>query len=388
MMSVDEEWKNNPAICFALSVICTNFVGMKQMCVAVLFAVLLGSCGKPKTEREEFRIETVNKTTPVKDQGRSELCWVYAMLATIESDRLMQGDSVNLSPDYVARRALEEQAADFYLSRGSRRISLRGVAPRLLTLIETYGVMPYEAYHADCNYSAVARRTESVAVTAANRREGLGRLDENVNDMLDDAVRPMPRNVYMLGAEYTPVEFAHSVCLPGDYVALTSYTHIPYYIDTPLALPDNRYGEMFYNVPVDTLMAAVEAALRSGRSVCWEGDISEPGFSFAKGTARLAGQAATGDGAQRQRQRDFETFRTTDDHCMELIGIARDSGGGRYFVCKNSWGKDNPYGGLMFMSMDYARLKTVAVVLKADVLSKEMRRKMLLNGRNDALKGE
>lgn len=51
---------------------------------------------------------------------------------------------------------------------------------------------------------------------------------------------------------------------------------------------------------------------------------------------------------------------------MELIGIARDRKGDRYFICKNSWGTDNPYGGLMFMSEAYARLKTVAAVVPVD----------------------
>ena len=48
---------------------------------------------------------------------------------------------------------------------------------------------------------------------------------------------------------------------------------------------------------------------------------------------------------------------------MALVGIARDDRGRRYFICKNSWGTDNLYGGLMYMSFDYARMKTLAVVL-------------------------
>ena len=41
--------------------------------------------------------------TPVKNQGKSELCWAYAMLATIETEHLLRGDSVNLSPQYLGR---------------------------------------------------------------------------------------------------------------------------------------------------------------------------------------------------------------------------------------------------------------------------------------------
>ena len=67
---------------------------------------------------------------------------------------------------------------------------------------------------------------------------------------------------------------------------------------------------------------------------------------------------------QDERQRAFESFSVTDDHCMELVGIARDAAGRRWFICKNSWGTDNPYGGFMYMSYNYARLNTVAVMMR------------------------
>ena len=66
---------------------------------AVLFMLL--SCGRKSEDKEAFRVEVMNKITPVKDQGNSSLCWVYAMLATIESECLMKGDSVNLSAAYA-----------------------------------------------------------------------------------------------------------------------------------------------------------------------------------------------------------------------------------------------------------------------------------------------
>ena len=69
---------------------------MKMLTAVLLAAALACSCGRPQAAKETFAIETVNKATPVKDQGRSPLCWLYAMLAVVESDRLMLGDSVNL----------------------------------------------------------------------------------------------------------------------------------------------------------------------------------------------------------------------------------------------------------------------------------------------------
>lgn len=67
-------------------------------------AVLLAACSVPAKRQAEdrqdshrFKNEVLLGYTPVKDQGRSPLCWAYSMLATIETEHIMLGDSVNLS---------------------------------------------------------------------------------------------------------------------------------------------------------------------------------------------------------------------------------------------------------------------------------------------------
>ena len=339
-----------------------NFAAMKAFVFTLLAVACLCSCGREPVAGGVFTVETVNKITPVKDQGLSPLCWVYAMLATIESDRLMMGDSVNLSPAYVARRVLERQAERSYFSGGTTEVGAAGVAPDLLDALDEYGVMPYDSYRSDCNYNVLCRKLERLTQEAAEHRIGITRLRRRVADVLDTSVNPLPRRVWMYGAEYTPREFAHSVCLPGDYVAMTSYTHEPFNEYVPLDVPANRRGHRFLNVPLDTLVSRVADALHSGRSVCWEGDITDDGFSFEDGTAELAAPGARV--TQAVRQRAFESLEVTDDHCMAIIGLARDVSGGRWFICKNSWGTGNPYGGLMYMSEPYFRLNTVAVVMR------------------------
>lgn len=336
---------------------------MKAFIVVLAVAAAMCSCGGRKAERHAFTIEKINKITPVKDQGRGPLCWVYAMLATIETDRLALGDSVNLSPAYIARRVLGSQVERRYLTRGAVGVRADGVAPMLLDALAQYGAMPYDAYRSDCNYDVLCRRLDVVADRAISLRAGIGRLRETTACVLDEAVNPLPRRVWMYGMEYTMPEFGRSVCNPADYVAMTSYTHWPFYEDVCLDVPANREGCRFYNVPVDTLVARVESALRSGNGVCWEGDVTNDGFSFSDGVACLGNEGVTV--TQDMRQRAFERFSVTDDHCMELIGLARDRSGRRYFVCKNSWGTANPYGGLMYMSLGYFRLNTVAVVMKS-----------------------
>lgn len=336
---------------------------MKTFVALLIAAAVMVSCGQTKPVRRQFTVERINGMTPVKDQGRGSLCWVYAMLATIETDRLALGDSVNLSPAYVARAVLGRLIEQRYLTQGAVDVRADGMAPMLLGALAEYGAMPYDAYRSDCNYDVLCRRLNVLADQAIRLRIGINRLRERTVAVLDEAVNPMPRHVWMYGMEYTTQEFARSVCSPADYVAMTSYTHEPFYKDVCLDVPANRAGCRFYNVPVDTLVACVERALRSGNGVCWEGDVTNDGFSFEDGVACLANEGVTV--TQDMRQRAFERFSVTDDHCMELVGLARDQAGRRYFVCKNSWGTANPYGGLMYMSLGYFRLNTVAVVMKS-----------------------
>ena len=55
------------------------------------------------SEKHTFTNELLLPMTPVKDQGNTEFCWAYAMLATIETEHILRGDSVNLSPQYLGR---------------------------------------------------------------------------------------------------------------------------------------------------------------------------------------------------------------------------------------------------------------------------------------------
>ena len=281
------------------------------------------------------------------------------MLATIETEHIMMGDSVNLSIDYVTRKLLAEQARCHFLSRGYDRVTLRGTMPLLLRLLNEYGAMPYDSYNnPSINYNSIAKRIEVLSNTSVD----MSQLAARAERLFDERIGALPKKVYMLGAEYTPEEFAHSVCMRSEYMAMTSFTHHPFGDSFVLEVPDNYSDEFFYNVPIDVMMKRIERSIRRGHPVCWEGDISENGFSFAHGIADLPNDRPC---TQQERQKAFETRRTTDDHCMTLIGIAHDQNGRRYYIAKNSWGTNNPYGGFMYVSENYIRLKTIAIVVKS-----------------------
>lgn len=342
-----------------------------KTCVSFLLCMtVLAGCRRAADSRNNstagvpahFKVEVMNRYTPVKNQGRSPLCWAYAMLAAIETEHIMRGDSVNLSVKYAARNVLMDNYRRCYLSGGRARFTMRGMGQTLINSIGSDGLVPYDAYRdePDADFRVLANKVRRIAWKSINTRAGLNRFTGQAREVVDETLGTPPLRVYMLGATYTPREFARSVCAPGEYAALTSFTHHPFYESFPLEVPDNYEHNMFYNIPIDTLVAVTERAVRRGRGVCWEGDTSEPGFSFGRGTAELSTSDVP---SQDSRQRAFERFDTTDDHCMAIVGLARDRSGRLFFIMKNSWGTDNPYGGLMYVSADYVRMKTIAVYL-------------------------
>jgi bleomycin hydrolase len=269
------------------------------------FILLFVSCTH---QTEPFTMQVLNSYTPVKDQGKGNSCWIYAMLAAIETEHIMRGDSVHLSTAYVEHFLRQDSLAPR---------SGRGMAITLIRMIERYGLVPYQA--------------------------------------MQDSGVPAPRWAFMLGAEYTPLEFAHSVCAPGEYIALTTTASQPYYTSFILKEPDNWLGDAFLNLPPDSLLAVTRRSVAARHGVCWEGDTHRSGFDWEQGVARTT---LLDDNRP-----------PADAHCMAIVGLATDAGGHPFFVMKNSWGTGNDRDGLLFMSEDYFLHNTVAIVLPRSCLA-------------------
>jgi len=221
--------------------------------------------------------EVMNPMTPIKNQGQSQSCWIYAMLAAIETEHIGRGDSVNLSAAWLESYLKEEPQAP---ETG------RGMGATALVLLQKHGLVGYDA--------------------------------------MRKADAPRPKMVFLLGAEYTPQEFARSVCAPGEYVALTANDDSVYGQEILIDKPDNWLRQRFLNIPIDTLLSRTERAVRRGHGVCWE----------------------------------------SEGHAMAIVGLACDTTTQkRYFVMKNSWGEEHGDHGLDYMSYKYFRRHTLAVCM-------------------------
>ena len=349
----------------------------RNIIITILATLLVSSCGyqRPTSSQQgndnapdqlPANVKLIS-TTPIKDQGQSELCWVYGMLATIESEHIMKGDSINLSIAYIARMMLHEKALEYYFSKGKTPISMRGMSSMLIHYINKYGALPYDSYEdpKNVNYKVLCRKVEQICQGAIAKEAGIKHLRKELDELFDSELGYMPApQIHMLGAEYTPLEFAHSVCYPEEYVSLTSFTHHPFREYCILEVPDNQLHDEFLNLPLDELMLHLQKAIEKGHPVCWEGDISERGFQAPRNNC-VDISPTESPVTQSSRQKAFEQLKTTDDHVMEIIGTFVKNKK-RYYVCRNSWGNKWGNQGLIYLSEDYIKLKTIALYMSED----------------------
>ena len=246
----------------------------------MVVALLLTGCSDRPPK--EYVHDVLLPMTPIKDQGQSQLCWAYAMLATIETEHILRGDSVNLSAVYVGRML--------------KRNNQRAMGQTALNILQHDGVVGYDV-------------------------------------LPDDATKELstPKWVFMLGARYTPKEFAHSVCAPDEYLSLTCWPDSPYYKKVEVPVPDNWEHNRLLNIPLDTLKAHTDRALQHRHPVCWE----------------------------------------SRGHAMAIVGMAHDSQKHRYYVMKNSWGTDQPHGGLVYMPADEMWRDVVALYMTKEAYYNE-----------------
>jgi bleomycin hydrolase len=277
-------------------------------------------------------------------------------------------------------------------------------------------MVPQEAYNGinynseTNNHKELNKYITSFSAASVELKQRSPEYYKLANGILDIYLGKLPENFTYRGKEYTPVSFARAMELNmDDYVEITSLSHIPFYKQSVIEVPDNWDFGRFYNVPLDEFMKIIDNAIQNGYTVCWDGDVSEKGFSHSNGVAinpeveNLAGYEESDRAkfeklsteeklkeiykfdklypevkvTQEIRQRGYETFTTTDDHLMLLTGIVKDQAGNKYYVTKNSWGTErNKFGGYLNMSESFVRAKSISVMVHKNSIPKEIRAKL------------
>lgn len=358
------------------------------------------------------------KTTPVKDQNKSGTCWCFAGTSMFEDEIVRKGGKpLDLSEMFTVRQCYLDKADRYVRMYGATNFAAGGSIMDVPYVWKNYGAVPESAYpglsygeekHVHGELDAVLKAYLDAVVARPNKRLSTA-WRKGVEGILDAYLGPVPEKFTVDGKEYTPQTYAASLGLvPDDYVAMTSFTHRPFYEPMVLEVADNWLWAPYQNVPLDELKATVDNALAKGYPVVWAADVSEGGFKWAKGVAvmpkerteadmegtELARWVKLSDKERAEKQYDFNTpveeievtqesrqemfdrQETTDDHGMELVGTAVDQKGNRYYKVKNSWDTNQVYDGFFYVSEPYFLAKTLSILVHKDALPKEISKKL------------
>ncbi len=343
--------------------------------------------------KETFKFtDVINlENTSIKNQGSSGTCWSYSGNSFLESEMIRMGKKpVELSQIFSARNAYIEKGRNYVRMHGAVTLGDGGVFHDVINMYKKYGAVPQSVY-TGLNYGTDKNKFAEMAaiiesVLAATVKNPNGELTPNwekaYTAVIDSYLGEVPKSFDYNGKKYTPETFAKEVVGldAKDYLEISSFQEHPYYSKFTLLIPDNWAYDQVYNVKINELTEIIDNGLKNGYTVGWAGDVSEKSFSWKNGVAYIpekkvndmsdAEKAELFNGPKKEmeiteemRQKAFDNYTTTDDHGMHIVGLSKDQNGKEYYIVKNSWGTGNDYKGYLYMTKEFVKYKTTALMV-------------------------
>lgn len=391
----------------------------------VAAGLLLAICANAQTKPsravyQDYKFTTVkaNPITSVKDQNRSGTCWVFSTLGFVESEviRINKIKDESKYPDFsemfVVSKSYQARAERYLRMDGHLNFAAGSECEDVLHVIRDFGLVPNKDM-VGLNYGtdkpvhgeldAVAKAYVDAMLKNPNKTLSPA-WKKGFEGIMDAYLGTCPENFTVDGKNYTPASYRDALKFnPDDYVSLTSFTHHPFYTWVNLEICDNWRGDVFYNIPVDEMMAVIDNAIDKGYTLAWGADVSDYGFardgiaafvdqdnSSTSGSdqERWVGKDDTAKAAaasdsiveknptQESRQKDFDNKTMTDDHGMQIYGIAKDQYGKKYYMVKNSWGLTGRFYGIWYVTEPYVKGQTLSILVHKDALTADVKAKL------------
>jgi len=360
---------------------------------------------KSQSTKEAFAFKVVvdAEATSVKDQGSSGTCWSYSANSFIESEMIRMGKKpVDIAEMYTVRNMYIDKAESYVRMHGMASYGQGGALHDPLYLMDKYGALPQEVYSGlqpgqlKNNHTEVETVLKAIIDPIAKSEKPISTTWKSaVTSVVDSYLGAVPATFKYEGKEYNAQSFAKEVIgIQGkNYVEITSFMSNPYYETMIVMVPDNWTFKPSYNVQLDEMIACIDHALNKGYTVAWATDVSEKYFSWKNGIAFVPSKnyADMSDDEKKNlfskpqeemvitpevRQKAFDNFETTDDHGMQITGIAKDVNGKEYYKVKNSWGVNNDYQGYLYVSKNFVKYKTTSVLMHKDAVPAGVQKKL------------
>lgn len=393
------------------------FAALAVVCIGSTAASAQGNVPE-KTQRKGFEFTTVkaNPITAIRNQGSSGTCWAFSTTAFFESEAIRNGHadtSLNLSVMYTVTKNYIEKMRKFIRVDGYLNFAEGGSFEDVSHSFEDYGVvlendmpnlLPGEKRINFRELTAISNGLAEGAKKAGGKVSP--RYMETYKNVLETYLGKCPETTTYKGVTYSPKDFVTKGLglNMDDYVSVTSFTHYPFYTKFAIEVPDNWRWDLSYNIPIDELIAIMDNAIEKGYTIAWGSDVSEVGFtrdgigivpdmkalesSIGSDQARWVGGNTPNARpqivepvkelaiTQEMRQEGYDNKNTTDDHGMQIFGIAKDQNGTKYYMVKNSWGPSGKYKGIWYVSEAFVRYKTMNILVNKNSIPKDIRKKM------------
>lgn len=396
---------------------------MKKM-LLLASALLMGglSVQAQTQDANAENVFTVVKELPItsiKDQANSGTCWSYSMLSYLESEVLRNNPKadIDFSEMQVVSHSYKDKGDKYIRLHGKLNFGQGGSFYDVLYVMKHYGLVPQKEMEG-LNYGTSKNAHNEIASIAEAFLQAIvknpnGRISpaarQSYNTIIDSYLGVEPQSFQYDGKTYSPKSFVAALGLNADdYVSLTSYTHHPFYSQFAIEIEDNWRGSNSYNLPIAELMQVMDNAIENGYTIAWGTDVSEVGFTRdgigvladveameTKGSdqdrwvglSRSAKQAEImkmigradcpeAEPTQEYRQDGYDNYSLTDDHGMQIYGIAKNQLGKKFYMVKNSWGEAGKYNGIWYVSENFVAGKTMNIIVNKKALPKAIAKKL------------
>jgi len=369
--------------------------------VIILLIIPISAEDTTAVDEEAFQFKEIIEVphTPVRDQEYSGTCWSFATISMLESEALRKTeiDSIDLSEMYIARYAYEEKAEIYVKRHGQATFGQGGQAHDVIEQMKEYGLVPeqiYPGYKVDgeINHRELADVLQGFLDGLLDGRRITERWKSAYQGILDVYLGDNVQSFEYQNKEYKPKEFMSDYLQlnPDNYIEIVSLPNREKYQQMRLPVPDNwTFNDQYYNVPLKDMERITDYALENDYTVCWDADVSDEYFGYQDTCVAFVPLNEPEDDDKdlelpveekkitpEMRETAFNTFKTTDDHLMHLVGMAEDQRGNKFYKIKNSWGTETKYGGYYYISLPYFNLRTINLMVNKKALPKDIKKKL------------